>query len=201
MLLLQMGKKKKNKARKDDFEEEGKPQAGRLSGTMFYVNYTSNLGLSKMADHKAHILIGLNVLLLSFFVSKSHWGILSKFPGYLIPNICLTISCVLTILSAAMVSRPNLSQKKRLNDPVNWLFFADFQKHSLEEYHQAILNLSRGKDLRYEAMSYDLYWMGLALARKYRLLHQAYRMFVYGQLTTICIYLLFFAWHSWYQGH
>lgn len=173
---------------------EEKRAHDRFSGTMFYLNYTTNLNLSRMADHKAHILIRINLLLLSFFVAKTHMGILAKWHAYLIPNLCLTASCLATIFLATLVVRPNYVKKKKENEPVNWLFFGDFQHHSLEAFHQAICNLQGRDNGIYEAMSRDLYWMGISLARKYRLLKKAYAVFLVGQLSTLCMYVLFFWW-------
>lgn len=168
----------------------------RSSGTMFYVNYSTNLSLSKMADHKAHILIGLNLFLLSFFVTKKHLGILAALDGYLVPNIFLAVSCVVSIVLALLVARPILPPKNKANQPVNWLFFGSFKYYSVEEFHDAIFSFQRDKSALNEAMSRDLYWMGMSLSRKYRLLTIAYRVFLYCQLTTATTYFLFFAWRQ-----
>lgn len=176
----------------------GKKQDGahRSAWTMYYVNYATNLSLSKMADHKAHILIGLNLFLLSFFVTKKHLGVLAKMHHYMIPNVFLAISCVVSIVLALMVARPVLPAKNKENEPVNWFFFGSFKFYSVEEFHQAIFGLQRDPHAVHEAMSRDLYWMGLSLARKYRLLSMAYRVFIYCQLTTATVYFAFFAWHQ-----
>lgn len=165
---------------------------------MFYVNYSNNLAFSKMADQKAHILIGLNVLLLSFFMTKKHLGVLAQLEGYLIPNLILVVSCVVTIVLALMVARPRLPGQKKPGEPVNWLFFGSFRYHSLEEFHEAVFSMQQDKDAIYEGMSRDLYWMGLSLARKYRLLSRAYLVFLTCQLATVGAYLAVFAW---YQMH
>lgn len=182
---------KAGKSRKKNAEEPV-----RSSSTMFYVNYTSNIGLSKMADHKAHILIGLNLFLLSFFIAKKHMGVLAKLNGYLIPNLFLAVSCVVSIVLALLVARPMITPKKKSGQPVNWFFFGDFQYYSVEEFHQAIFTLQHDQNALYEAMSQDLYWMGQSLARKYRLLTNAYKVFLYCQMTTACVYFLFYVWYK-----
>jgi hypothetical protein len=168
----------------------------RSAWTMYYVNYATNLSLSKMADHKAHILIGLNLFLLSLFITKKHMGVLSKMHHYMIPNLFLAASCVVCIVLALMVARPVLPAKNKDNEPVNWFFFGSFKFYSAEEFHHAIFSLQRDQHAVHEAMSRDLYWMGLSLARKYRLLSIAYRVFIYCQLTTATVYFIFFAWHQ-----
>lgn len=171
-------------------------QAYRSSCTMFYVNYSNNLAFSKMADQKAHILIGLNVLLLSFFITKKHLGILAHLQGYLIPNIILVVSCMVTIVLALMVARPRLPGRIRAGEPVNWLFFGSFRYHSLDEFHEAVFSMQQDKNAIYEGMSRDLYWMGLSLARKYRLLSRAYLVFLCCQLATVGSYIVVFAWNQ-----
>lgn len=179
-----------------DHEELQGREAKRSSSTMFYVNYDTNLALSKMADHKAHLLIGLNLFLLSFVITKKHMGILAKLDIYLIPNLLLTVSCVVSIVLALLVARPILPAKNKPGEPVNWFFFGSFRYYSVEEFHRAIFALQQDKHAIYEAMSRDLYWMGLSLARKYRLLTNAYKVFLYCQLTTAIAYFICFAWYK-----
>lgn len=171
-------------------------EPSRSHSTMFYVNYDSNLTLSQMADHKAHMLIGLNLFLLSFVVAKKHMGVLAQLDIYLIPNLILIISCLVSIVLALFVARPILPAKNKPGEPVNWFFFGSFRYYSVEEFHQAIFALQHDKNAIYEAMSRDLYWMGLSLARKYRLLTNAYKVFLYCQLTTVISYFVCFAWDS-----
>lgn len=168
----------------------------RSSCTMFYVNYSSNLSLSEMADRKAHLLIGLNLLILSFFIARKHMGILPELQGYFVPNLLLIVSCVVCSVLALLVARPILPRRNKSGEPVNWFFFGSFRHHSLEEFHQAIFSLQQDKDAIYEAMSRDLYWMGLSLARKYRLLSHAYLVFLCCQMVTVVAYLIVFAWHQ-----
>ncbi|GEM_PF-2197419 len=167
----------------------------RSAWTMYYVNYATNLSLSKMADHKAHILIGLNLFLLSFFVTKKHLGVLARVDGYIIPNILLITSCLASIVLCLLVARPILSSRKMAQEQTNWFFFDSFKHHTVEEFHQAIFDLQHDQHAVHEAMSRDLYWMGLSLSRKYRLLTMAYRVFIYCQLTTALVYFAFFAWN------
>jgi hypothetical protein len=168
----------------------------RSAWTMYYVNYATNLSLSKMADHKAHILIGLNLFLLSFFITKKHMGILAKMQHYMIPNLFLAASCVVCIVLALMVARPILPARNKETEPVNWFFFGSFKYYSVEQFHHAIFDLQHDEHAVHEAMSRDLYWMGLSLARKYKLLGIAYQVFIYCQLTTAMVYFGFFVWHQ-----
>lgn len=174
----------------------GKNDPSRSSSTMFATNYATNLGLSQMADHKAHLLIGLNLFLLSFVIAKKHMEGLVVLDIYLIPNLLLIISCIVTIVLALLVARPVLSAKNKPGEPVNWFFFGSFRHYSVEEFHYAVFDLQHDKQALYEAMSRDLYWMGKSLARKYRLLTTAYKVFLYCQMTTAISYFICFAWNN-----
>ena len=123
-------------------------------------------------------------------------GVLAKLDIYLIPNLLLTVSCVVSIVLALLVARPILPAKNKPGEPVNWFFFGSFRYYSVEEFHHAIFALQHDKHALYEAMSRDLYWMGQSLARKYRLLTNAYKVFLYCQLTTAIAYFICFAWHE-----
>ena len=174
----------------------GEKEPSRSSSTMFFTNYASNLSLSQMADNKAHLLIGLNLFLLSFVIAKNHASVLSTLDVFLIPNLLLIASCLVSIVLALLVARPILPAKNKPGEPVNWFFFGSFRFYSVEEFHHAIFELQHDKHALYEAMSRDLYWMGLSLARKYRLLTNAYRVFLYCQLSTAVAYFICFAWHK-----
>lgn len=162
------------------------------SGLMFRVAYTTHLSLSKQADRKAHLMIAVNVLILSFVVAKKKTGVLFHESGLLVPNILLVLMCLTTIVLATIVTRPRLPRKAADRPPeaVNWFFFGEFSQYPLETFHQQISRIMRNDRALYAAMTRDLFGMGVALARKFRLLRVCYDVFYYGMFCVIFAYVL-----------
>ena len=167
--------------------------ADRGAGTMFRTVYTNHLDLSRLADHKAHFMIVLNMIVLSVVITRKHYGLLAHSHKLLIPNLILVAVCLTTIILASLATRPGVSKPTPAGAPheqVNWFFYGDYSSHSFEIFHENLLRLANDRTALYEAMTRDLHLMGRALARKYHLLSFCYQWFYYGLLTTIAAYAL-----------
>ena len=169
-------------------DEEG-PTKG--SGLLFRIAYNTHLNLTRMADRKAHLMIVVNVLILSLVVTKKKKGILLSHHVLLVPNILLTVICLTSIVLATLVTRPRLPriEPDRTSDTVNWFFFGDFCHYPLDVFQKNVSKLIRSDRKLYAAMARDLYWMGVALGRKFRLLRLCYDVFYYGMLCTLAVYV------------
>lgn len=174
-------------------DEDG-PTKG--SGLLFRLAYNTHLSLSNLADRKAHLMIVVNVFILSFVVAKKKTGILFNENSLFVPNILLALVCLTTIVLATLVTRPRLPQKvtNRPPEAVNWFFFGEFCHYPMEVFHKNISHLMRNDRRLYAAMTRDLYWMGVALGRKFRLLRLCYDVFYYGMLCTAVVYVLAAFW-------
>jgi hypothetical protein len=172
-------------------------QKSRGGDTMFRIVYSNHLTLSRMADHKAHFMMGVNTFLLSFVVTKKKMGVLTHQAGMLVPEIMLVVMCIICIILATLVTKPSLPPKRKTKlaeiDKVNWLFFGDYAQYSLEEFNRGLNWLISHPNALNEAMTKDLYWLGVSLARKYRYLSLCYSVFYIGLLVLSAIFLAF-AW-------
>ena len=162
----------------------------KRSGTYFRVAYYTQLNLSRQADHKAHLMLGLNTLVLSLVVSKRHTGMLGKVDNLWWPNLLLVVVCLTVAVLAVIASRPALPRRKAKLTP-NWLFFGSFAEFSFAEFKENLDYLGEHEAALQEALSRDLYLMGKVLAKKYRYLSYCYWVFGVGLLAVAVTYAYF----------
>ncbi len=167
--------------------KELKPDRG--IETMFRTTSKNHMELSSIADNKANIMISVNSIILSVLVSILIRK-LEEYPHLTIPSIMLTFVCLTAIVFATLATRPNVSKGKfeRLdivNKETNLLFFGNFHRMSLKEYQWAMKEMLEDADYLYSSMIKDIYFLGVVLGKKYRLLRISYTIFMYGFVVTI----------------
>lgn len=157
--------------------------------TMLRLNSSNHLDLSRMADGKANILISVNSIIisviLSIFIDR-----LDADPYLLIPTILFLTSSVVTVVLAILATRPKLTEgtftrESVINKQTNLLFFGNFYKSSIDEYRWAMNELMNDKDYLYDTMVKDIYYLGIVLGRKYKLLRWAYNVFMIGLIVAV----------------
>jgi hypothetical protein len=62
----------------------------------------------------------------------------------------------------------------------------------LKEYELALQELVKDKDYIYSSLTKDLYFLGLVLHRKYKILRWTYSIFVVGIIATVIAFALAF---------
>jgi hypothetical protein len=150
-----------------------------------------------MADSKANILISVNSIILSIIISTLATKLEAN-PNLKIPVIMLVAVCVTTIVLSILATRPNVNHGKFTPDDIknkrtNLLFFGNFFRMSLKDYDWAMQEMLADKDYLYTSVVKDNYFLGIVLAKKYRLLRIAYSIFMYGLILTIIAFALFIA--------
>jgi hypothetical protein len=111
----------------------------------------------------------------------------------IIPTILLVLVCVATIVFAVKATRPNISEgtftKEDIqNKKTNLLFFGNFHNMTLPDYDWAMREMLNSRDYLYGSMVKDIYFLGVVLANKYRLLRISYNIFMYGLIITMLGY-------------
>ena len=99
---------------------------------------------------------------------------------------------VISIVFAILSTRPKVTSgvftRKDIDErKINLLFFGNFYKMPLDEYQWAMNEMMKDREYLYNSMIKDLYFLGLVLNRKYKLLRITYNVFMFG------IILSFFA--------
>lgn len=78
----------------------------------------------------------------------------------------------------------DVAQKK-----VNLLFFGNFYKMPIESYLKAVNEVMKDRDYLYDSMIKDLYYLGLVLNRKYKLLRITYTVFMIGIIVSVATFV------------
>lgn len=196
--LKKIEKKKKKKAEESGTFAEGK----RGVETMFRTTYDTHVSLSQMADNKANMMISLNAVLLSVIITYlgakagTKTGLVSPTiinnPVLMVPVGLLVATALGSVVTAILSAQPDVTTFKWLkrspqvavNRRVNLLFFGNFTKLSLDNFHQGMHELMANRDKLYDNMITDIYYLGEVLSRKYRLLRISYTIFMVGLILT-----------------
>ena len=162
--------------------------------TMFRITSKSHMELSAIADNKANIMISINSIILSVIVTVLIRR-LEEFPHFTIPSILLTVVCLTTIVFGVLATRPNISAGKFrkediMNKEANLLFFGNFHRMSLEDYKWGMTEMLKDADYLYGSMIKDIYFLGVVLGKKYRLLRVCYTIFMFGFVFSILGFIL-----------
>ena len=162
--------------------------------TMLRLASSNNLRLSEMADRKANILISVNAIIISVSISV----LFRKFetdPFLVIPTIIFLTSSVITIVLSILATRPTITGGKFSKEDitakkVNLLFFGNFYKASLEDFRWGMGIMMRDPEYLYGSLIKDVYFLGVVLGKKYRLLRIAYNIFMVGVVISVIAFTI-----------
>src|SRR5436190_4534715 len=162
--------------------------------TMLRLASGNHLRLSEMADRKANILISVNAIIISVSVSL----LFRKFetdPFLVIPTIIFLLSSVITIVLSILATRPTVTGGKFAkeditNKKVNLLFFGNFYKATLEDYKWEMSIMMRDPEYLYGSLIKDVYYLGVVLGKKYKLLRIAYNIFMTGIVISVIAFTI-----------
>jgi hypothetical protein len=167
--------------------------------TLFRVAYRNQITLIQIADNKANIIISINTMIISSIIAVSGYGIIADRMAYnkaniIVPLSLILLSCLVSAIFAIQAARPKLilpSVLKEDKGKTSLLFYGIISQFTQEQYIQRMNTLiSNDKDI-YETMTIDLYNQGKILMRKYVLLSRAYRIFMFGFILSVWIFLSF----------
>jgi hypothetical protein len=171
-------------------DKQQQKNAERGIQTMFRTTSNNHIELSSMADNKANLLITVNSIILSAGLGFLLPRIVAGGEEYMAPAIVLMLTCLFTITLAILATRPSINsgrftEEDIRNKKTNLLFFGNFHKMSLQDYQWGMTQMLRDKEYLYNTMTMDIYFLGVVLARKYRLLRIAYTVFMIGIILVV----------------
>lgn len=171
---------------------EGRPERG--IETMFRLTSRNHLDLSGMADSKANIMISINSIIMSV-VMGSLMSKLDSNEHLYYPTVLLLLVNLASLIYAILSLRPNVSDGKFTRDDIenqrtNLLFFGNFHKMSRRDYHWGMNKLMENANFLYSNLIDDVYFLGVVLARKYKLLRTSYNIFMYGMVLVVIAYII-----------
>lgn len=176
--------KKKNKKERKEPPERG-------IDTMFRVTLNNHTRLSEIADSKANILLSVNAIIISIALTTLIPKLDSPSNAHLVtPTLILMIFSVVSVIFAILSTRPKVTSgtftRKDIEDKkVNLLFFGNFYKVPLNEYEWAVNEMMKDREYLYGSLIKDLYYLGLVLHRKYKLLRITYTIFMIGIIISV----------------
>ncbi|GAB7256259.1 Pycsar system effector family protein [Polaribacter sp. OB-PA-B3] len=170
--------------------------------TMFRVALRNHITLSDIADTKANILLSVNAIIVSLALSS----LLPKLDNpsnshLLIPTIIFIAFTVASIVLSIIATRPNVTEGKFTkqdvaNKKVNLLFFGNFHQMKLEDFEWGISEMMTDRDYLYGSLTKDLYFLGLVLNRKYKILRLTYTVFMVGIIVSVFAFAISFKYQS-----
>lgn len=199
-LKKQKKEEKKHKAKHEELalkkNKAKTPERG--IETMFRVTLKNHITLSNIADTKANILLSVNAIIVSLVLSNLVSKLDNPSNYYLIwPTVIFVIFTVLSIILSIMATRPNITSGKFTkedvaNKKVNLLFFGNFHKMKLEDFEWAMGEMMQDRDYLYSSMKKDLYFLGLVLNKKYKILRLTYSVFMIGIIVSVIAFAIAF---------
>lgn len=166
--------------------------------TMFRVALRNHITLSDIADTKANILLSVNAIIVSLAMANLIPKLDNPSNSYLIiPSLIFICFTVASIVLSVMATRPNVTQGKFTredvaNKKVNLLFFGNFHQMKLPDFEWAMHEMMKDRDYLYGSLTKDLYFLGLVLNRKYKLLRVTYTVFMIGIIVSVLAFALAF---------
>lgn len=190
--LLKEKKEEKKIAKKEALKAKYKSESpDRSIQTLYRVTLKNHLKLSDIADTKANILLSVNAIVISVVLANLLTKLDNPSNTYLIyPTFILILSSVTSMILSVLATRPNITGGKFTkedveNKNVNLLFFGNFHQMSLKEYEWALGELVKDKEYIYNSLTKDLYYLGLVLNKKYKLLRMTYTIFMIGMIISV----------------
>lgn len=183
-------------AQKEKDEKVNIPEKG--IETMFRITLRNHIKLSSIADTKANILLSVNAIIISVGLSSLVPRLDNPHNAHLIiPTIILILFSVVSIIFAIQSTRPKVTEgkftkKDVVDKKVNLLFFGNFHQVPLQEFNWAMKTMMKDKDYLYDSMIKDLYFLGLVLHKKYKLLRVTYTIFTVGIIVAVIAFAISF---------
>jgi len=166
--------------------------------TMFRIALKNHMTLSNIADTKANILLSVNAIIVSLALSNLLPKLDNPSNSYLIvPTVLFIIFTVASIILSILATRPNITQgqftkEDVANKKVNLLFFGNFHQMKLKDFEWGISEMMQDREYLYGSLTKDLYFLGLVLNRKYKILRVTYTVFMIGIIASVLAFAVAF---------
>lgn len=201
---LTKARKKAKKARKKEKIKmelkDASPEKGIQS--MYRIALRNHIKLSDIADTKANILLSVNAIVISLALANLIPKLENESNAHLIyPTAVFVLFAMISMVMSIIATRPNVTRGEFDKEDVrqkkvNLLFFGNFHKMKLEDYEWAIGEMLQDKEYIYSALTKDLYFLGVVLDRKYKLLRMTYNVFMIGIIISVITFAVFFIYRD-----
>lgn len=165
----------------------------RAIQSLFTVVIRNHIHLSKIADKKANLILVICALLLSIILTNSYryivqddsnsnsvlWIPTAIFVAFMLMTIVLSI-----ITTIPSVTKNRLTKEEIVAKKVNLAFFGNFYHMPLENYEWAVKETLKDNTTIYTNLTKDLYFLGIVLNKKFKLLNVTYTLFIIGLIVS-----------------
>ncbi|MEZ4883565.1 MAG: DUF5706 domain-containing protein [Chitinophagales bacterium] len=184
-----------------------KKKAGKSFGrgieTLYRATYRNHINLSSIADAKANMMISINTIIMSVIITFAGTGftisssMMIERYRFIVPIMVLLVASLISVVFAVLSARPKVTEKtmteKKLKErKSSVLFFGNFTQIPLEKFVEFLNNFKMDQKLLYDNMSVDIYYLGLVLERKYKLLRISYNTFMGGLVISVLTFIVIF---------
>lgn len=191
-------------ASKKQFEERKKREEAQRAATgkevsppsFWAINYHNHMHLSSLADTKAHVMIGINALLIALIIGMALFSdSIDNKPSLLMPAFLFIATGLGSLICAVLAVKPRVTSLVQEATPLdeakrNIMFFGNFVSMKPEKFSQVLgVVLQDEALLQYNLIS-DLYHLGKVLDEKYRYLSYCYTLFLYGFCASVLAFLV-----------
>jgi len=186
----------KEKELQRKLDKDNRPERG--IETLYRVTLRNHIKLSDIADTKANILLSVSAIMLSIALTTLFPKLDKADNAFLIlPTMLFVLTAVVSMVFAILSTRPkvtsnNFSSEDVKNKKVNLLFFGNFHKLPLAEFEDGVKEIIKDRDYLYGSLTKDLYYLGIVLERKYRLLRITYNIFMFGIIISVVAFIISF---------
>lgn len=190
-------------AHKTEIRKKTGKDLGRGVDTLYRATYRNHINLSAIADGKANMMISINAIILSVIITLAGSGL--TFSGeffvehlrFTIPIFILLIGALTSVIFAVLSAKPKVTKQEVDIEDIkkqrkSILFFGNFVKLELEQFVNDMAKLKEDQEILYDNMSVDLYYLGVVLAKKYKLLSYSYLIFMSALILTVASFIFIF---------
>ena len=197
MYLGKVGKQGKmlEEEHQEAYEAPVKLAKGRGKETLFRVAARNQIELIAIADNKANIITGINVLLISIIIAFFGSGAtlngieaVSKLE-LVIPLGILMLACLVSAIYAILSAKPQIIPEKE-GDEKSITFFQNYYRDSMKDYIDHMYQVLSSPRKTYDQLIIDMFNNGIVLHRKYELLKLSYNIFMIGLILAVASFIL-----------
>lgn len=195
--LISELKKSKNKKQKEKLKVKLKNESPeRAIQSMYRTQLRNHIKLSDIADTKANILLSVNAIIISLLLSNMIPNLGKPGNSYLIyPTVIFVIFSIASMVMSVLATRPKIENQELVDEGLgdentNYLFFGNFYTLELKDFKAKIGKIIESKEAIYDSLTMDLYYLGIVLKKKYRLLRLTYTVFIIGIVLSVLAFAI-----------
>lgn len=165
--------------------------------TMFKTALRNHIDLTSIADSKANLMLSVNAMIVTIGL-PAFAKFLTGTTYLIIPGSIFLFTSVACMIVATLSTRPvkvdgetDLSLLK--SGKTNLFFFGNFYRIPIDEYQAAIKEVVADRENLDSSFVNDLYYLGISLGHKFRLLRLCYLLFVVGLALALLSFFVTYA--------